>query len=253
MGLNMYHYTRLFDDYQQRGFSLIEILCAIILSTVIMLALSKVYLVVQRNHQLQENWANWQAQEDFLQYFFSARLRMAGYAVCDKNLSPVSQQQAIQGYHSDQVPAYLHTQVLLGSDVFVVGQCVHYQQQQQFIKMAYYIGKTSRRDSQGHLILALFMKPAHGQRQELIANVVNMKVEYGVSDASANGVLRYLNAKQIVNWQAVKSVVIHVLLKSDYPFSLTSGKYFFYDHWHSAPDGYGYQPWVIYVALRERQ
>ena len=81
---------------------------------------------------------------------------------------------------------------------------------------------------------SLYFLVNHGEKQELIPEISNMQIDYGVAVQGENKVTEHLKAAEITNrnlWDKVLSVVITLTPQDRLP---------------------GLKPWKIYIKLRER-
>jgi type IV pilus assembly protein PilW len=209
--------------------NLLELMLVSLLTSFILAGLAELYLVTQKNFELQNAMAHLQEQGRFVSYFLRKRIQMAGYAGCDSTLPLVVQKGAIKGYEK------------LGerNDTLQLKECVWYHQKNQFISMLYYIVDHS-----------LFNKPKDGMRQEIVDGVAEMHIHYGVKAAS--GEIKYLSAQNVTNWSEVVSVALDLLLRSTNQVLKKPMSYWYQGHFFRAEDRYLYQAWPIVIALRER-
>lgn len=83
------------------------------------------------------------------------------------------------------------------------------------ISIAFFIGKTSRNNKTGQPIHALYYTINEKRKVELIEDVENMQIEYGVDDNGNGKVDKYYRASQIADWSKVLSVVMTLYLVAD--------------------------------------
>jgi type II secretory pathway pseudopilin PulG len=238
------------------GFSLLELLIASALSTLICAGLITVYLSVKTNNNQQQVLTDLQDTERFLQNFLNQRLRMAGFVGCVNSANPVDQNQAVIGYSSTgPLPAALQNQAIPGTDIVVIHACVsnsQISQNTELMSMAYYIGDTHRTNRQGQPVFGLFQKSLEkGERVELAAGVEQMQILYGLA-VNPQGLLGYYPAAQVENWQAVRGVQIDLLLNSIDDTLPKPQTYYFHGQMRTADDLLLHKPVSTYVALRER-
>ena len=93
----------------------------------------------------------------------------------------------------------------------------------QYTEIAYFISKTSYKDATGQPVYALYESINQGNKQELVDNIQNMRIEYGMNS-------NYYPANAITTWNKVRSVYIVL--------DLTINNL--------------HKEWPIYIALRER-
>lgn len=250
------HYQLLTLNKQHKGFTLLELLIAMAISSLLMLGFSVVYISVKNNYRLQQGLSTVAESGRFATYLLNQRIRLAGFKDCNElSDDGVDQSQAIHGYDSENVPSWLHGQVVAGSDVVVIGSCVNntsFTQDNQFKLTAYYLGNTGRKNSQGKKILALYQKSKNEYRQELVAGLSQLKFTYGIGDESSGNIVAYQSVKQMSNWRKVKSVALEFLIDSVEPVLKRPQAYTFNGHSIMPQDLLLYKPWSTYITLRER-
>ncbi|MCK4870174.1 MAG: PilW family protein [Gammaproteobacteria bacterium] len=84
----------------------------------------------------------------------------------------------------------------------------------RFEEIAYFIGRTSRKDARGSREYALYQVLNYGRRQELIPGIIDMKVGYQVRD-SYGKLQDHLSASQVVNWDSVVAVNITLYVREN--------------------------------------
>ena len=100
-----------------------------------------------------------------------------------------------------------------------------------FIKTAYFVAKTTRKDTHGKWVYALYRSINEGNKEELISGINNMQISYGV-DANGDGkVDAYYSAEQVADWEKVLSVLLILSLQEGGDKAIE---------------------WPLYIALRER-
>lgn len=241
--------------FRSAAFSLLELLIASALGASVVMGLMAVYLSIKTNYNRQQVISNLQDAGRFAQTILNQRIRTAGLVVCANTTNPIDSAQAIVGYNSVNVPGFLQGQVIPGTDAVVIKNCVAHSQIAQnaeLVSMAYYIGDTNRKNSQGQPVLALFQKPSDGNREELVAGAEQMQIMYGLA-ADAGGDLIYYPAAQVGDWQAVKSVQIDLLLNSVDAVLAHPQAYYFHGQLIFPPDLLLHQAWSTTIDLREVQ
>ncbi len=236
-----------------KGFNLIELLFAMVISTILVLGLITIYLSIKMNYNLQQALASLQDSARFAINTLNQRIRLAGFLGCADDKNPVDTKQALIGYDSQHLPGSLVTQVVSGTDALVVTSCVsnfYIAKNAEITSMAYYIGDTGRKNSQGQSILALYQKPAGSDREELVSGVEQMQIQYGLAPEGND--VAYYTAEQIIDWQLVRSVKIDLLLNSIEPILTQPQTYYFHGKTIISNDRLLHKVWSTYVALRER-
>ncbi|MFT3742533.1 MAG: PilW family protein [Gammaproteobacteria bacterium] len=219
----------------QRGATLIEMMLACSLSIFLLTGLMQIYLACKQNMDLQQSQANMQESGHFAVVFLNQAIRMAGYANCGGSTQPVNQDLAIQGF-SSALPPYLQGKVVSDTDSIVIGLCQTENGKTQFVQKAFFISPTTRKNSVGQTITALYEMPINSDKAELVPDVTHMQIQYGISaKSSITSIDRYVPAAQVGDWHQVRAVQISLLVQSEKPrLRLAS------------------QHWFTYIALRER-
>lgn len=111
------------------GFSLLELLIAIALSTLVLTALITIYLSVRNTYQTQNQLDAFQENLRFVSSVLQKSINMAGYAGCRRlneiNLTNhtkfnFSIKSSVVGYDTQHLPGYLRGLVLSNTDVLIV-------------------------------------------------------------------------------------------------------------------------------------
>lgn len=184
------------------GFSLMELLAAVFLSSLLLLGLTKIYLSVQESYRLQNSLLNIQEKMRLLSRLLTYRVRMAGFAGCDHSVEKVKQPQAIVGYQKGD------------NAVLALGECYPFKNREQFMRVKYFVAKTSRKNSQGSPIYALYQQPIGSRRIELAEGISKMQIKYGIATQDAKNIKQYISAPQVSDWKKVRSVDIKLLFNS---------------------------------------
>ncbi len=216
-----------------KGFSLIEILVALFLASLLVAGLITIYLQVKSSNRLDNALADIQERARFTIALLDHRVRLAGDASCENPSNPTVQQHAIKGYQ----------------EALEIGECVHYQGRDRFLRTKYYLANTHRKNQQGEPIIALYEKPMGGRREELTAGIAGMKIVYGVD--AGNQSVRYRTLDHIKEWRRVKSVKIALLFRSINVVLRRPTAYWFEGKQVMPNDRHLYKPWVTYIMLRE--
>lgn len=213
---------------KQQGFSLVEMMVAIFLGSVLMLTLVKLYITSKHTYLTVKSLASFQERGRFISTYFIERIHRAGYKGCEQSKVFEKGVQRIYGYSSGSLPTALAASSSTLSDAFQLGECIAESSGEHFRQILYFIADTGRKDQHGKPLESLFEKILPGPRLELVSGVSSMKVHYGVSTPLEESVAYYADASQIRDWSGVKS--IHIILQLS--------------------NGSTYRPWSIYVALK---
>lgn len=242
------------NKLKESGYSILELLIAGALGTIILAVLITIYSAIKASTNRQQFLLDLQDSGRYAQTVLNQRLRSAGFIGCTNPANPVDLSQGIIGYSSQNLPSQLQGQVVAGTDAVVVYSCQSNSQiaaDASLVSMAYFIGDTGRLNQSGQPILALFQKPLDGDRLELVAGVEQMQIMYGVAANPATDILAYYSAAQMTNWQIVRSVQIDLLLNSVDPALTQPQTYYFQGQTVLPKDLLLHLPWSTYIRLRE--
>ncbi len=196
--------------FHANGFTLIETLVALFLSTLLMAALTTVYLTVKSSHRKQMARITLQDGQRFIVTMLNKNIHHAGNASCEPD-KKIDQKNTLYGYGEGNLPTFLQGKAIQNSDAIVVGECVHYHGHNQFIRMAYFVGDTNRKTSLGKPIFALYRMAIGGAREELVEHVDHLAIQYGVFTKDHRNIQHYVTADRVGDWQAVRSVSLSLL------------------------------------------
>ena len=233
----------------QSGSSLIEAMLACTLGLFLILTFIQIYLSVKKTFDLQQAIVALQENGRFSAHFLSQTIRLAGYSYCNASSDFVNKDQAIQGYQND-LPDSMKGKVVKNTDSIVIGKCDVQDHTKTFTQLAFFIGATTRKTASGKTINALYEMPLNGSKRELVSDIDDMQIFYGVTSANGEDISDYLPASQVSDWHTVKSVNIALLLSSESPVLPKAENYEFMGETKSA-DRLLHREWDIYVALRE--
>lgn len=116
-----------------------------------------------------------------------------------------------------------------------------------FSSKIFYVGKTSRLNSNGDEIDALYSTDLNGRTIELVEGVERMKIRYGIKNPNH---IIYLSADEINSWNDVVSVQVSLLLNSIEPAYQTSEKYILEDEQILSKDRLMRKWWVYEWPIR---
>lgn len=186
------------------GISLVECMIGSILGIFLLFGIIEVYVSIRTTYGLQQSLARIQENGRYAVYFLNQNIRMAGYKGCDEKL---------HGYTSKNLPQFLrNSRVITGTDVIVINRCEEKHEKQ----IAYFIADTQRKTPAGKSVDGLYEKIIVNRKvdpaQELVNNVSNMQINYGITFDQKN---ISIYEKLPENWQDVRSVEIILWLNAD--------------------------------------
>lgn len=203
---------------------------ACVLGVLLIQGVLEIYLGTKKIADLQMATARLQENARFATHFLTQHIRMAGDFSCESSPPMVDPVDALQGYHQSNLPPSLRNKARPGTDSVMIKRCRVREGREILEKYLLFIGETTRKDAAGNKVYALYESPLVGDKVELVPDIVDMRIQYGVASGDGQGVQTYVPAAGVVDWKRVKSLEIVLLLKS-----LKFEK-----------------PWHLYVTLRER-
>ncbi len=245
-----YYYCSPSILYAQKGTSLVELMLAYALGLFLLTGLTQAYLTIRRNSDMQQAITAAQENGRFAVNFLQQYIRMAGYSACDPTSSFVNQTLAIQGYENN-LPDYLQGKVMTNTDSVSIGSCQVRNGKSQFQQTAFFISATTRKNALGKTVYSLYETSPGSDKRELVANIENMKINYGVSDDYGKNVDHYASATAVNDWQRVRLVSIRLLIGSETPVFPKPIPYSFAEKMMTA-DRFLHKEWLVDIALRER-
>ena len=181
---------------QQQGFSLIEIMIALLISVFLLLGVIQTFINAQTTYRLQESMSRMQESGSLALEIIGRDLRTTGYWGC------------LKGSTGD----------LLGTDTTITlkasfvtiptGGCSSTVDK----TMTYYLAKTST------IVYAIYggvlRKNTNNQNNDLIEGVEAIQFLYGEDTNGDHAVNDYVLANQVLNWEHVISVRVFLLITS---------------------------------------
>lgn len=181
---------------KKTGFTLIEFLIACAIGFILLEGLIDIQTSVSKADQKIQNLNDSTEKEQLAYFLLTKAIHSAGDETCESGKT-INQTLAITAENDHS---------------FIIGECIPYQKKLQFIQTTYFIDNTNRKDDRGRKIYALYQKKLGGQREELIPNIFEMEVWYGVKQ---NNRLNYFAASKIQNWLLVHSVKLKLILENN--------------------------------------
>lgn len=236
-------------QFGQLGFSLLELLIANLLGLLLLLALTQIYLNIKNTYQLQQAIVTIEEHARFSIYSLNQQIRMAGYADCEKSLTPTINVDAVQGYSTNTLPGFLKfNRIVANTDILVIKQCAWINSQEKLLTIAFFIADTLQKNNVGQPIYGLYEKKISAQgevnTQELASGVENMQLQFGISNRNKNiDGYKKIAQMQDNDWIKVKGIKITLLFNSINTVLKKS----------ITPDRMLHKEWDTFIALRERQ
>ncbi|GAA5317387.1 MAG: hypothetical protein AseanaTS_25920 [Candidatus Pelagadaptatus aseana] len=215
---------------QQSGFSLIELMIAMVLSLVILLGVMQVFLGSRQTYVLADDMSRIQENGRFSLEFLAQSIRMGGYqggkadfirsfyrTTCEE-FAPCTDNGA--GTDSDRLAVWLNPPPDDGTDTDCTGAGVN---NEDIIANVYYITNDAATGINSLTCRGFNItnNAWNAAEQPLIDGIDNMQVLYGIDnpdpaspDATDTGVNQYVNASQVADWGLVKAVRVALLVSS---------------------------------------
>lgn len=217
-----------------KGFGLIEILISLFLSSLLLILLIKIFSIFESNANLISAINDIQDRGRMAFFILSNDIRMAGYGKCtsENNIN------SIEGYTDKNVPKQYLILAKENTDILIISRCIKKNDRNEMIKKAYFISNTYRTNRQNKPIYSLFEKRLPGKRRELIPNVINMKINYGIKE------------NPVKHWKVVKVVEVGLLIESENKIIKQRQRYWFDNRIYNISDDNLTLPWYFFVGLR---
>lgn len=230
------------------GFSLIEVLVAMLLGSLLLLTLVVVTSDLMRHVKLQQMLVNVLNRQRYVSLVLPQHMRQAGMSSClDRHKSKTL---AIRGYGADQASPHWLTQQLSHTGAVIISRCQNKQGEQQYLETAYYIAKTSHKDWMGHTLYGLYQKSFGGRRVELVSGIVDWVVRYGVPGNVNHTKTRYVAAADVSSWDQVSIVYFGIVFRSLFPVPFAEGEQVFFNHTYFVNRNVRYFSLPLFIALR---
>lgn len=117
---------------------------------------------------------------------------------------------------------------------------------------SFYIRDTNRKNRAGDPIYALYSQGDNGISEELVTDIEDMRIRYGINSNRDGHVNEYLPADRINDWGAVRMVDMLLLVSANDSSSRSRSAYQFDGETHIAPDGRLRKEWSVTIKLQQR-
>lgn len=199
----------------QKGMTIIESLVSLLLSGLLLTTLIAIFTGLYSGNTVLKHISKQLRELHFALHYIHSSIRQAGLNDCG---AKKAENEFIEGYSAAATPPSFGIHAKTGSDVVVIRACIQYQSKRQYRQLAFFIGKTSRKNN-NKPVYALFEKIISGNRLELAADIDDMKIQYGVLGKLQDEYLQYNNSSEVRDWRSVKSILLkfHMHLISSAP------------------------------------
>lgn len=192
------------------GFTLLEMLMAVAIGSLILLALFKITVSIQTIKQQAMALSSIQERMRFLSYFLREKIHMAGNNVC---MTPTSNPGAlaIQGYTANTAKKQLDIDAKSDTDVLQLRECTREKDQNRYNTLLFFVAATHYIDPQNQTGYALFYKIGDHRKEELIPGVDDFTLFFGLAEKNH---FRYVSLSDVIDWPKVNSVKIDIALSA---------------------------------------
>lgn len=201
----------------KNGFTLLEILIASFLSLIVMAMLIELYLSFNKIYKIKQSFQIEMQDINFISYYLPYEIRQAGNNMC---VSGKKDPNFILGFDYEKCPEFIKkTHIIRHSDILLIKKCYKVQKQEQWATLIFYVANTLRKHQDGSPVFSLYQKimtQTANYSLELVEDIKNIQIKYGIADKKNSDTLRYQNCKQINNldWQKVKMVLLTIYLNN---------------------------------------
>ena len=181
------------------GFSLLELMVALSLGSLLCIGIFNIFLTIKQLHQRQLLLSTTQEKMRFISFFLREKIQMAGNWSClSQSKEPKS--IVIRSYNKKQAYKKLKLTIQSKTNLLQLHECIRMHDQFRYLPIYFFIAHTSRQKNNHH-INALFFKIGHHPKEELITNMTQFKIQlYHVTGSKKNN----------------RAVKIHYKLQSQY-------------------------------------
>lgn len=192
------------------GFTLLEMLMAVALSSLILLAIFKITVSIQTIKQQAMALSSIQERMRFLSYFLREKIHMAGNNVC-MTQTPNPNALTIQGYAANIAKEQLGIDAKSGTDVLQLRECAREKDQNRYTTLLFFVAATHYVNPQNQTGYALFYKIGDHRKEELIPGVDDFTLFFGLAEKNY---FRYVSLSEVIDWPKVNSVKIEIMLSA---------------------------------------
>ena len=230
-----------------RGFTLMEMLIALALMSLVILGVSRVYVGVKSGYVDQQAWLQIAQRAGLAAMYLGTVVRQAGDDGCDQR--PVLPAVAVHA-PDEYMSRYLQRNQQKDSDALTISACRVHKGKEQFISTSYFVAKTSRKDARGDPIYALYEKIGVSPRLELVDHVDDLRVSYAVLDAKTQR-LHWQPVGDGIVFKDIVAVSLELLFRESVRGS-HAGRYWYAHTWHASAQGSVHLSLPLIVFIRHQ-
>ncbi len=176
----------------QRGYLLTETLLALLIGALLLTSLVKVVTAVFANIAYKQALDDITEKLRYLQLYWTRVFRL------EPSRCPQSANLPGLRLYPPENPKEL-----------ILGRCTYYHSHYQYVKTHFFVANSHRLGHSGRQIFSFYEKVAVGHRQEIVADVGEMQVDYILPNH------RQCSADRVHDWSQVQAVCIHFKICSD--------------------------------------
>ncbi len=188
-----------------QGNTLLECALAVALFSCLMASVIAICVTLNDRRQTASELMREIHYMNFSMSYMGGRIRIAGLQDCVSR-NDAMKYPAIEGYAANTTPRGVGVKARPDTSVVVLSECLSYRGKQRYKKIAFFIGKTARKNKSRKPVYALYEKIIGSRRLELTEGVDDFQVEYGVLNGLGDSGLHYVKADGVVDWNNVRGV-----------------------------------------------
>lgn len=159
-----------------QGFTLIEMLFALFLSGLISVGLFEAVATLTELYQREHGLLHFQTKVQFLNLFFRQKIALAGDTRCLVGSNQMKPPFA-KRFSAQEALSNLGISIAADTDLLQLSECILYQGQSQFLPLDFFVANTSRKNSMGNFIPALYIKFGNHRREELVSGLSEFLID----------------------------------------------------------------------------
>lgn len=195
------------------GFSLLELMLALSLGAMLCIGVFHIFITTQQLTLRQKALSNAQQEIRFVTEFLRQKIQASGDWSCSKK-NPGSKSIPARGFNSDDAYDKLGLTIKSGTDLLQLHECVRMHNHFHYLPVDFFIANTFRVNAKNEEIDALFYKIAHHPREELITDMQDFQLRFGIRDRYGKNIRVYHSPSSSINYKKVGAVKIHYTIGS---------------------------------------
>lgn len=156
------------------GFSLIELMIAISLGTLLCAGVFNLFITIKNLHQRQIVLSETEEKMRFLTQFLRSKIQMAGNWSCLSQSKP-PRSIIVRSYNKKQAHDKFGLDIKSKTNLLLLHECIRFNDKQDYLPIEFFVANTFRENNH-HKIDALFFKIEDHPREELITDINQFKI-----------------------------------------------------------------------------